>query len=317
VSNKRELLEFLSMVRLKERKLDWALKQKGIKNIDLSVRLGIKVRRLQQLRSEYKKSGIVPRLKKDHRPRTNLSPEDLDLIEKVIEESKLSSAVMLRLYIAKYYQKNLPYGKIHKYLLKKGLSKEDPKKKKQRKYCRYERKHSFSLVHLDWHQSKAVQGKQVCVVEDDASRMILTGGEFDNAFEEYNIQLFKEAQTFTWEKYNSIILQANTDKGSQFYANKGDKDGEKAKCEFEKFLEEQGIVHIPSRRNHPQTNGKEERWFRTYEENRHKFTSFHEFMEWYNNRIHLGLNRKQGVTPKEAIINKLRQESLIGLFLKD
>ncbi len=37
---------------------------------------------------------------------------------------------------------------------------------------------------------------------------------------------------------------------------------------------------------------------------------------WYNNRIHLGLNRREGVTPDEAIVRKLRPESLLGLFFR-
>ena len=86
--------------------------------------------------------------------------------------------------------------------------------------------------------------------------------------------------------------------------------------EFELFLEEQGINHIPSRRNHPQTNGKNERWFRTYEENRGKFKTFKEFVDWYNDRIHLGLNRRKGVTPNEAIGFKLQSGSIIGLFFR-
>ena len=58
-------------------------------------------------------------------------------------------------------------------------------------------------------------------------------------------------------------MALNTDKGAQFYANKKGADG-KGISEFEVFLQKQEIQHIPSRRNHPQTNGKEERWFRLF-----------------------------------------------------
>ncbi|MCK5176824.1 MAG: DDE-type integrase/transposase/recombinase, partial [Candidatus Aenigmarchaeota archaeon] len=114
-----------------------------------------------------------------------------------------------------------------------------------------------------------------------------------------------------------IIMEVNTDKGCQFYANVSDKKGNRSRCEFELFLEKNGITHIPSRRNHPQTNGKKERWFRTYEENRGKFKSFNEFIEWYNDRIPLGLSRKEGITPNEAVLHKLRQECLIGLMFEN
>ena len=56
-----------------------------------------------------------------------------ELIDKAIEEGKLRGAVVIRLYIEKYNNLKLPYGKIHKYLLMKSISKPDEKKKKQRR----------------------------------------------------------------------------------------------------------------------------------------------------------------------------------------
>jgi hypothetical protein len=47
-----------------------------------------------------------------------------------------------------------------------------------------------------------------------------------------------------------------------------------------------------------------------------KFKSFKEFIKWYNDKIHLGLSRKEGITPNEAIINKLQPEAILGLFLR-
>ncbi|MFH1432462.1 MAG: hypothetical protein ABIG84_04555 [archaeon] len=304
------------MVKLKEKKLRWALRQKDKKNKDLAYICGINVRRFQQLKSYYKRTGDIPKLKPDRRPKTELTEEEKELIDNVLDESKLNGAVTIRLYIEKYCNKKIPYGKIHKYLVARGISKPDKKKQKQRKYCRYERKHSFSLVHLDWHESRAVQGKHVCGVEDDASRLILAGDELDQATGENSINLMKEAICFAFDKYSAVIREANTDKGTQFYANTPTRKGKRGRCEFELFLKENKINHIPSRRNHPQTNGKKERWFRTYEENRRKFKSFKEFIDWYNNRINLGLNRKKGITPNEAVIHKLKPESLIGLFLR-
>ncbi len=302
------------MVKLKEDKLKWAIKQKNKKNKDLAFICGIGVRRFQQLKAYHRKTGEIPKLNQKRRPKIELTEEEKRLIDKAVEDSKLNGAVTLRLYIDKYYNKRLPYGKIHKYLRIQGISKPDKKKQKQRKYCRYERKHSFSLGHMDIHESKVIPGKQVMVWEDDASRLILAGGEFNHATTKNAKKVVKDAKKRAWETYSALLLALNTDKGSQFFANKKDADGNKGLSEFEKFLEKERIKHIPSRRNHPQTNGKEERWFRTYEENRGKFKSFKEFIEWYNNRIHLGLNRKKGVTPNEAVLQKLRPESLLGLF---
>ena len=315
-SNKEDLVEFLTMVRLKERKLRWVLGQKGKKNKELAYLCDVKVRRFQQLKAEYKRTGEIPKLNPNRRPKTKLSAEDKQLIDKAVEESKLTGAVTIRLYIDKYYSKKLPYTKIHQHLLTAGISQEDKKKQKQRKYCRYQRKHSFSLGHMDYHESKVFPGKQVIVWEDDASRAILSGRESNNATAQLAINIVKEAQKKAWEEYSAFLLELNTDKGCQFYANKKDKTGEKALARFEKFLKKEGINHIPSRRNHPQTNGKEERWFRTYEEKRSQFKTFKDFINWYNNRIHLGLNRKTGITPNEAIINKLRPENILGLYTR-
>ena len=306
------------MVKLKEGKLKYAFKQKknGIKNKYLSALVGVGVRRFQQLYAQYKMSREIPKLIKERRPKIELTSSEKKLIDKAVRESKLNGAIKLRLYIEKYYKKRLPYGKIHEYLLIKKISKPDERKKKQRKYCRYERKHSFSLGHMDWHESKVIMGKWVVAWEDDASRKILAGGEFDNATTENSIKVVKEAKKVAWESYSAILLALNTDKGSQFYANKKDTNGIRGKAKFEKFLEKEGIKHITSRRNHPQTNGKSERWFRTYNEKRKEFKSFKKFIDWYNNTIHLGLDRKKGVTPNEAVLHKLRQESLLGLFLR-
>lgn len=306
------------MVKRKERKLEYAFKQKekGIKNKDCAFLCGIGVRWFQKLYSEYKMSGKVPELNWNRRPKTFLKEEDKKLIDKALEESKMNGAVYLKLYIKKYYGKNIPNNKIHHYLLKKGIAQEDEKKKKQRIYKLYERDHSFSLGHLDWHVSKCIPNKHVCVIIDDASRNITCGGEYDNELEDYVIKIIKESMKIAYEKYSSVWKEINTDKGSQFHGNRLTKDGEKSKTEFELLLEKNNIKHIPSRRHHPQTNGKNERWFRTYEENRHKFKTFKEFIDWYNNKINLGLSRKEGITPNEEIRNKLQPESILGLFFR-
>ena len=76
---------------------------------------------------------------------------------------------------------HISHNKIHKVLLEHGLANENKKKKKRRKaWIRYEREHSLTAVHLDWHTSK-VNGKEVCVVLDDSSRCVLAGGEFEAA----------------------------------------------------------------------------------------------------------------------------------------
>ena len=78
---------------------------------------------------------------------------------------------------------------------------------------------------MDWYVCP--DGKtNVCVVLDDASRMVLAGGEFPAQTAAYSIQLLKEA----YEKYAYIspIREAITDHGTQFYAARRDKFDEAA-----------------------------------------------------------------------------------------
>jgi putative transposase len=106
-------------------------------------------------------------------------------------------------------------------LIAHGRAKTNPKKSKRRKpWVRWERDHSLSLVHLDWH-TRDCDGKKVCVVLDDSSRRILAGEEFDAETTENRIKLLQEAL----EKYGWLIpiREVMTDHGTQFYANKRDK----------------------------------------------------------------------------------------------
>jgi putative transposase len=170
-------------------------------------------------------------------------------------------------------------------------------------------------VHLDWHTSNH-DGKKVyvCVVLDDSSRCILAGGEFDAETTENALQILKEAM----DKFGSLasIEQVLTDRGTQFYANKRDKNGN-AKSVFECFLEKNKIKHIKARVNHPQTNGKVEKWNDTYELNRFKFENFDNFVNWYNTvRFHESLDTKWYLqTPDIAFWARLPEGCKVGMFL--
>lgn len=304
------------MVKLDDKTIKWIINQvvcKKRKTKEISEIYNITQRWIQILVKKYKETETYPVMTKSRRPNTELSNEQKEIIKKSLKESKISGAVLLRLYIRKYYNQIIPKNKLHNYLREIGVAKPDKKKQKQRKYCRYERDHSFSLGHMDYHESK-FNRKWIIVWIDDASRLILAGGEFNEANTDNAKAIIDEAIKKAYEIYSSVLRELNTDKGSQFYNSKFNKKGIRAFSEFEEYFRFKGIQHIPSKRNHPQTNGKNERWFRTYEENRHKFKSFGEFIVWYNDKIHLGLSRKEGITPNEAVWSKLKKESLVGVF---
>lgn len=112
------------------------------------------------------KEPLAPR--KFGRPKTNLTDADKCLVLKIHKEQN-SGARRLEKIIEHKYGRHIPHNAIHKVLLENGLANENQKKKKRRKpWIRYERKHSLTAVHLDWHASR-INGKEVCVVLDDSS----------------------------------------------------------------------------------------------------------------------------------------------------
>ncbi len=81
---------------------------------------------------------------------------------------------------------------------------------------------------------------------DDASRKLLSYGEFEHATAENSIMTMKQAIENA-AKFYVDIKAVNTDRGTQFYSNK------KGISSFQRFLEEEGIDFIPSKRNNSQT----------------------------------------------------------------
>ena len=83
------------------------------------------------------------------------------------------------------------------------------------------------------------------------------------------------------------------------------KTGERAISKFEKELNSIGIDLWTSRRGHPQTNGKMEKWFDTLKKRKkkHPEETLLEFVKWYNEkRIHHALGYD---TPEKVYWEKL------------
>ena len=187
---------------------------------------------------------------------------------------------------------------IQRILDEQGLTEPCIKRRGRRKYVRYQWPLSNYMWHSDWSE---YQGKQYGAFIDDRSRKIMAGGEFGNASKEKITFLFYQAM-LTHEVCPSVVL---TDKGSQFYANRKTRRGERALSEFELELQSLGVDLWTSRRNHPQTNGKMEKWFDTFKKRKkkHPQESFQDFIKWYNEkRIHHALEYK---TPYEVYLQNL------------
>jgi len=191
------------MVKLTNKKIRWAVKQVVKENRDTKViakTYGVSRRRIQQLTKEYKETGEYPILNMKRRPRTYLNDEQKQIIEKAYNECFLG-ARLLRYHIKKHYKQNIPQNNIHQHLLRKKIAVPNPNKQKKRKRCKYERKHSLSLVHADWCEHNNVK---VIAYEDDASRNILAMGEFEHVTGENTIKILKEAEAVA-AQYNGNI----------------------------------------------------------------------------------------------------------------
>lgn len=299
-----------------EKKLLWCLKQFHQRKESekwLSSYLGISTRRFRKLYSFYKQTQgqSLPKTKMG-RPKKDTPVQWKDTVDEEWKKHHLN-AVYLERIIDREQKQRIPHNTIHKIMLENGYASEQASKQKRRKpWIRYEREHSLSAVHMDWHISRVVPGKQVCVVLDDASRKILSGGEFDSASAENSVLLLKEALHNCRSEYNLSIRECISDHGTQFYADKRDKQG-KADHSFETFLNEQGVRQILCGVNHPQTNGKVEKWFDFYEKHRGRYLSLGELLVWYNNRMHGSLNMHFAETPNEAFIRKLPSECWMWL----
>ena len=156
----------------------------------ISIEMKVSIRTVNRVWGHWMKNKEALALGKFGRPKTNLSEADKRLILGIYKEQN-SGARRLERVIEHKFGRHIPHNAIHQVLLENGLASENKKKKRRRKpWIRYERKHSLTAVHLDWHTSR-INGKEVCVVLDDSSRFILAGGEFVAATGEASIDLVR------------------------------------------------------------------------------------------------------------------------------
>ena len=302
----------MTLTQEKVRKIVLSVVKHKLKTSYVAELYGISQRRVQQLVKEYRETGEFPIIHKVGRKPYSNYP--LDIREQVKRaKKKLHGGTVL---VAKYLRKKrgikIGNNAVHMILLEENMTKEDKRKKCRKKpWIRYERKHSLSAVHMDWHEND--KKEQICAVTDDSSRMILSIGEYPSISTENSIDLLQRAQ----KKYEHIrkIREVITDHGSEFYANKRDKKGN-AKHKFEMFCKDNEIKQILCSVKHPQTNGKLEKFFDIYDSHRWEFNTLDEFVYWYNCiRPHMSLDFENLQTPKQAFYDRL-DDVILGNFMK-
>ena len=293
-----------SMTKLNQRRIKWLVRQvvkEGKKPSEVASVYGISIRRVQQLVQYFRNEEKMPELSQLRRPRTFLAEEQKAAINAAFADTKLSARLLY--YELRRRQIPVPKNKLYDHMKAQGHVIPDPSKQKQRKRCRYERKHSGSLVHIDWHRT-SIKHPYCILYEDDASRKILAGLETKRLSAKKAVKVGEEAMQ-TAAQLNALILAINADHDATFTADA-----------YQQFLVKQGIKMIYSRVKNPQTNGKIERLWHEYNRHRWRFSSLQAWINWYNNRLHGALKLEWAETPTEAFQRKLRPECLVGMMFR-
>ncbi|MBI4453050.1 transposase [Candidatus Woesearchaeota archaeon] len=287
------------MEKLNEKKRKWIINQFRAGRSATQIARIQKICRqmVYKLASKYKKEKAEAyKAKKSGKPKLKINPL---FVKKVIDIRNKDDYGSEKIhFVMKQKGFSVSQHIIQRILDENKLTEPCEKRRGQRKYVRYQWPISNYMWHCDWSQYKS---EWYCIFIDDRSRKIMASGKFSNA--NTKNALFVLYQAILQNEACPVIVLS--DKGSQFYANKHDKKGKKGISEFEEELKVLSIDFWTSRRNHPQTNGKMEKWFDTMKKRfkKHPKETLQDFVKWYNEgRIHHALDYK---TPEEVYRKKL------------
>ncbi len=255
----------------------------------------VSVRRVYQVKEAFDKTGELPQIGKyAGRSQKAFDEWEIRLVKKAYMKYRVSADTLERL-IDRDFQRHVGHNRIHKILIYLGYAKKNRfGDKRQTKWKSYERRHSLTAVHIDWHYNK---GLWIFGVEDDASRKLLALIESKNESTDKSILGMEIALK------HGKIKQCISDRGSTFTSNFVD-----AKSRFREYLISKEIKPILCRKRHPRSNGKIEKWFQVYDRHREAYKSIKDFMHWYNDlKPHKALNFDELETPSQAFIRKLRK----------
>jgi putative transposase len=241
---------------------------------------------------EYKKIGeLAYKPKRPGKPKQKINQRFVKKVTSIRNETDYGSQKIH--YVLKKQGFGVSQYMIQCILDECGLTDPCPKRRGQRKYIKYVWPISNYMWHCDW---SFYEGKWYITFIDDRSRKIMASGSFANATEEHAI--FVLYQAILWNEVCPAVILS--DKGTQFYNAKRNSKGIRTLSLFEQELKALGIDYWTSRRNHPQTNGKMEKWFDTMKKRfkKHPDESLQDFVKWYNEeRIHHALNYR---TPEDV-----------------
>ncbi len=294
--------------RLTAKSIRYAINQleKGRSSSVVAAELGVTSRHIRRLHAEFRKTGSA------HIPRTpgrpTIPPPSPDEVQLVLDTYRLEEVGVVRTAISlRRAGHNISYQRVYRIMKESGLVVPSEAKSRKRKWVRYERKHSNSMWHTDWHVMKdpRMRGLHLITFLDDASRCVTGAGLFTQATSENAVVVLQQAI-----KQFGTPATILSDNGSCFVGmRKGNPKRSWKPTAFEEALLGRGIELINSRPYHPQTNGKLERFHRTIEEEIGHYESLPEYIEYYNERrLHFSLDIANYETPLKAFSAKKATE---------
>ena len=146
------------VLKLTPAKVNYIIREKTNNNSSkiIAADMKISIRTVNRVWSHWMKNKEPWAPKKFGLPKKHLGESDVQLILEIHKEQN-SGARRIEKIIEQKYGRHIPHNSIHQVLLERGLANEDKQKKKRRKpWIRYERKHSLTAVHLDWHTSRSM-----------------------------------------------------------------------------------------------------------------------------------------------------------------
>ena len=281
------------MYELTFKKRVWIVKQylNGVSTSKIALAQNISRRTVQKLAKIYAQDswdGL-----KDHktgRPETILNQSAVIIILDLRKRFGYGALHIEQILKQKGFK--ISHRQIEKVLLRNNLVVPNLKKQRSRKWVRYELPHPNDLWHTDWSYDPFTD-KNISVYIDDRTRLVTSYGVFKRQTAENSLALLNSGIA-EYGRPKAVM----TDHGAQYYANHPNANQEKTI--FRSTLDILGIKHCLARVNRPQTNGKVERFFRTYKEEYAigTFSSLGEYIKHYNEvRLHMSLHYK---TPKEV-----------------
>ncbi len=267
----------------------------------IAIAMHVSPSRIRQILSRYRNNHEIPVLRKPGRPSRIITEREIDSVMSYYEEYHSSSIVLERILRSNGIL--ISHNVIHRILKERKIAMDDKRKSMRRKWVKYERDHANSLWHTDWYEISDPRWHKRYLIAyiDDSSRFITGYGVFISPSTENTLSVLEDA-IGTYGTPDEIL----TDHGSQFYSNYGAMKSPGI-SKFQEYLQSHGIKHILGRIDHPQTNGKIERFFATFQAKIHFFGTIDEFMKFYNfKRPHMSLDFDNLETPYHAFIKRAK-----------